>query len=154
LKLGILAVGPTKSGPEHDLTHDYCKRFGALGSPLGLSGIELITVKSGGGLEKEGTRLLEKVPKGARVLRLDEHGQAWTSVKLAEKLAFWRDEGERSLVFMIGGAEGYSGAVRKAYPATLALGPQTWPHLLVRAMLGEQLYRAASILARTPYHKA
>jgi 23S rRNA (pseudouridine1915-N3)-methyltransferase len=154
LKLTILAVGPTKSGPEHDLTHDYCKRFGPLASPLGLSGIDLITVKSGGGLEKEGTRLLEKVPKGAQVLRLDEHGANWSSVKFAEKLAFWRDEGGRALVFMIGGAEGYSDAVRKAYPATLAFGPQTWPHLLVRVLLAEQLYRAASILARTPYHKA
>ena len=75
-------------------------------------------------------------------------------MKLAEKLAFWRDEGERTLVFIIGGAEGYSDAVRKAYPATLALGPQTWPHLIVRVLIAEQLYRAASILARTPYHKA
>lgn len=154
MKLTILAVGPTKSGPEHDLTQDYCKRFGPIGSPLGLNGLELITVKSGGGLEKEGARLLEKAPKGARILRLDEHGPNWTSVKLAKKLAFWRDEGDRTLVFMIGGAEGYSVAVREAYPATLALGPQTWPHLLVRAMLAEQLYRAASVLARTPYHKA
>ncbi len=154
LKLSILAVGPTKSGPEHDLAHDYCKRFGPVGGPLGLSGIELVTVKSGGGRDKEGARLLEKVPKDARVLRLDEHGPSWTSVKLAEKISFWRDEGERALVFIIGGAEGYSDAVLKAYPATLAFGPQTWPHLLVRTMLAEQLYRAASILARTPYHKA
>ena len=154
MKLSILAVGPSKSGPEHDLTHDYCKRFGPLGAPLGLGGVELVTVKSGGGLDKEGARLLDKCPKGARVLRLDEHGPTWASVKLAEKLRVWRDEGERALVFMIGGAEGYSQEVHQAAPDTLALGPQTWPHLLVRVMLAEQLYRAASILARTPYHKA
>lgn len=154
MKLSILAVGPAKSGPEHDLTADYCKRFSPLGRPLGLSGIDLVTVKSGGGLVREGERLLEKCPDQARIVRLDEHGPNWASTKLAQNIENWRDDGERSLVFMIGGAEGYSDAVRKAAPSTLALGPQTWPHLLVRAMLAEQLYRAASIIARTPYHKA
>lgn len=154
MKLTILAVGPAKSGPEHDLTADYCKRFSPLGAPLGLSGIGLITVKSGGGLAREGDRLLEKCPAQARLIRLDEHGPNWASTKLAKNIATWRDDGERSLVFMIGGAEGYGDAVRKAAPSTLAFGPQTWPHLFVRAMLAEQLYRAASILARTPYHKA
>ncbi len=154
MKLSILAVGPVKSGPEHDLTADYCKRFGPLAAPLGLSGIDLVTVKSGGGMAREGERLLEKCPAQARILRLDEHGPNWASTKMAQNIAKWRDDGERSLVFMIGGAEGYSDAVRKAAPSMLALGPQTWPHLLVRAMLAEQLYRAASILAGTPYHKA
>lgn len=121
---------------------------------LGLSGVEIIAVKSGGGLVKEGARLIAKLPAGARVLRLDEHGPAWTSVKFSQKIARWRDEGERALVFLIGGAEGYSAEVKAIAPETLALGPQTWPHLLARVMLVEQIYRAASILAGTPYHKA
>lgn len=154
MKLSILAVGPTKSGPEHDLTSDYCKRFAPVGRSLGLTGIDLMTAKSGGGLAREGERLLEKIPNGARVIRLDEHGPSWPSVQLSKKISGWRDQGDRALVFLIGGAEGYSDRVREQAQQTLALGPQTWPHLLARAMLAEQLYRAASILAKTPYHKA
>lgn len=154
MKVSILAVGPSKSGPEHDLVSDYAKRFSAMAGPLGLSGLEIMTVKSGGGIAKEGERLLAKLPENARILRLDEHGSAWGSVKLSQNIARWRDDGERALVFLIGGAEGYSDAVKSAAPQTLALGPQTWPHMMVRAMITEQVYRAASILAGTPYHKA
>ena len=154
MKLSILAVGPLKSGPEHELVSDYAKRFSGMAGALGLSGLDLVTVKSGGGLTREGERLLAKLPEKARIIRLDEHGPAWASVKLSQKIAYWRDDGERALVFLIGGAEGYSEAVKAAAPQTLALGPQTWPHMLVRVMIAEQLYRAASILAGTPYHKA
>lgn len=154
MKVSILAVGLSKSGPEHDLASDYAKRFSAMAGPLGLSGLEIVAVKSGGGLVKEGERLLAKLPDNTRILRLDEHGPAWPSVKLSQKIARWRDDGERALVFLIGGAEGYSEAVKSAAPQTLALGPQTWPHMMVRVMIAEQVYRAASILAGTPYHKA
>lgn len=154
MKLSLLAVGPGKSGPEQDLVTDYAKRFSAMSAPLGLSGLDIVTVKSGGGFVREGERILAKIPDNARVLRLDEHGPSWPSVKLSQKISRWRDEGERALVFMIGGAEGYSEAVKKAAPETLALGPQTWPHMLVRVLIAEQIYRAASIMAGTPYHKA
>lgn len=154
MRVSILAVGPTKSGPEHELVRDYARRFGAMAGQLGLSGLEVKTVKSGGGLVREGERLLAKRPAGAKLIRLDEHGKSLASTALADKLTGWRDIGQRDVVFIIGGAEGYSDPVRQAAPDTLALGPQTWPHLLARAMLCEQLYRAASILAGTPYHKA
>lgn len=154
MKLTLLAVGTLKSGPEHTLLNHYAHRFSAMAGALGLSGLEMIEVKSGGGLKREGERILAKLPPKARLLRLDEHGPAWPSVKLAEKIARWRDDGERALVFLIGGAEGYSDEVKRAAPQTLALGPQTWPHMLVRVMIAEQVYRAASILAHTPYHKA
>lgn len=154
MKLSIVAVGPLKSGPEHELISTYAGRFAATAGPLGLSGLNVVAVKSGGGLEREGERLLAKLTAKARTLRLDEHGPAWSSVKLARNIASWRDDGERALVFLIGGAEGYSDAVKAAVPQTLALGPQTWPHMLVRVMIAEQVYRAASILAGTPYHKA
>jgi 23S rRNA (pseudouridine1915-N3)-methyltransferase len=154
MKLSIVAVGPLKSGPEHALITDYAKRFSGMAGALGLSGLEIIAVKSGGGLAREGERLLAKCPDKARIIRLDEHGPAWGSVKLSQKIAHWRDDGERALVFLIGGAEGYSDAVKAATSQTLALGPQTWPHLLVRVMIAEQIYRAASILAGSPYHKA
>ena len=86
--------------------------------------------------------------------RLDEFGEAHTSVKFANKIARLRDTGTGDLCFLIGGAEGYGEAVRSAYPDRLALGPQTWPHRLVKAMITEQLYRAVSLLAGLPYHKA
>ena len=154
MKLSLLVVGPGKSGPEQALVEDYAKRFSKLAGPLGLSGLDIVSVKSGGGLKAEGARLLAKLPSAGKIIRLDEHGPTWPSVKLANNIANWRDDGERALTFIIGGAEGYSPALKQAVPQTLALGPQTWPHMLVRAMIAEQVYRAASILARTPYHKA
>lgn len=95
-----------------------------------------------------------KVPDGAAVVRLDEFGPQLTSKAFANDLSKRRDTGTAHLCFLIGGAEGYSEAIRVAYPGTLAFGPQTWPHRLVRVLITEQLYRAASLLAGTPYHKA
>ena len=94
------------------------------------------------------------VPKGAAVLRLDEHGPQLSSVAFSDRLAKLRDAGTDTLCFLIGGAEGYSDEVRSAFPKTLAFGPQTWPHRLVKVMLSEQLYRAVSLQAGLPYHKA
>ena len=113
-----------------------------------------LEVASGGGLDAEAVRILEKIPHGARILRLDEFGPVMGSADFARKLGQWRDQGTPDLVFLIGGAEGYGEAVKQSAPDTLAFGPQTWPHRLVRVMLAEQVYRAASILAGTPYHKA
>lgn len=154
MKLTILAVGLLKAGPEHELVNNYAKRFSGMAGRLGLSGLDIVAVKSGGGLAREGDRLLAKCLDKARLLRLDEHGPAWPSVKLAQKIAHWRDDGERELIFLIGGADGYSKAVKAAATQTLALGPQTWPHMMARVMIAEQIYRAANILAGTPYHKA
>ncbi|MEL6323277.1 MAG: 23S rRNA (pseudouridine(1915)-N(3))-methyltransferase RlmH [Pseudomonadota bacterium] len=154
MKISILAVGLLKAGPEFELFQDYSKRFRGLGRSLGLSGIDDLSVKAGGGLAREGASLITKVPPDAAALRLDEFGQSYRSTDFAHRLAKQRDEGVRELVFLIGGAEGYSDDVRDAFPETIAFGPQTWPHLIARVLLAEQLYRAASILAGTPYHKA
>jgi len=154
VNVSILAVGQQKSGPEQALCDDYCTRFRKISRPLGITGVDQTIVKSGGGLSREGDRLLEKLPGNARLIRLDEHGDLFTSTSLAQRLAKWRDDGEPQTIFVIGGAEGYSDAVIKKCPVTYALGPQTWPHMLVRVMIAEQLYRAATILAGTPYHKA
>jgi 23S rRNA (pseudouridine1915-N3)-methyltransferase len=85
---------------------------------------------------------------------LDEKGVNLSSVKWAEQISNWRDDGIRNAVFAIGGADGHSEDVLAAADKTLAFGVQTWPHMLVRAMLAEQLYRAEMILARHPYHHA
>ncbi|MEO1028313.1 MAG: 23S rRNA (pseudouridine(1915)-N(3))-methyltransferase RlmH [Pseudomonadota bacterium] len=154
MKLSLIAVGSMKSGPERELFDDYAARFRRTGQGLGFREFRDIEVDSGGGLNKEGERILAKLPTSAMAYRLDEHGKSLGSVDFANTLARLRDDGVPELVFLIGGAEGYSREVRKAVPQTLAFGVQTWPHRLVRAMLAEQLYRAASILAGGPYHKA
>lgn len=154
MHITLISVGKLKKGPEKQMVDDYADRFRKAGRQLGFRSFTLIDVDSGGGLDAEGERILAKLPKGAKVLRLDEFGAAFTSKTFADDLAKWRDQGTADLAFLIGGAEGYSDAVRQAAPDTIALGPQTWPHRLVKVMLTEQIYRAASLLAGSPYHKA
>ena len=84
---------------------------------------------------------------------LDEKGEALSSSELARRLEQWRDRGIREIRFVIGGADGHSAEERKGADLLLSFGPATWPHLLVRAMLAEQLFRATSILANHPYHR-
>jgi 23S rRNA (pseudouridine1915-N3)-methyltransferase len=84
---------------------------------------------------------------------LDERGQALSSVELAKKLELWRDGGKREARFLIGAHGGHDDEQRRSADLLLSFGPATWPHLLARAMLAEQLFRATSILAKHPYHR-
>jgi 23S rRNA (pseudouridine1915-N3)-methyltransferase len=102
---------------------------------------------------REAELILAALPAGARLIALDGRGAAWSSRDLAERLAGWRDQGVGTLAFAIGGAEGLDPAVIEAADTVLSLGAMTWPHLLVRVMLLEQLYRAQQILAGHPYHR-
>jgi 23S rRNA (pseudouridine1915-N3)-methyltransferase len=102
---------------------------------------------------REATLILAALPPGAWLVALDERGVLWSSRDLADRLAAWRDQGLAELVFAIGGADGLGAAVLDRADAALSLGPMTWPHLLVRGMLLEQLYRAQQILAGHPYHR-
>ncbi|MEM7458705.1 MAG: 23S rRNA (pseudouridine(1915)-N(3))-methyltransferase RlmH [Pseudomonadota bacterium] len=154
MHITLISIGKLKSGPEKDLVDDYVNRFNKAGPGIGLRSLKLADLASGGGLDAEGARLLAAIPDGARTIRLDEHGPQLSSVKFSDRIATWRDDGQGQLSFLIGGAEGYSRAVREACPETLAFGPQTWPHRLVKVMLVEQLYRAVSLQAGLPYHKA
>ena len=103
--------------------------------------------------EREAELLLAALPAGARLVALDERGVQWSSRALADRLVQWRDAGAASIAFAIGGAEGLGHAVIARADTVLALGAMTWPHLLVRGMLLEQLYRAQQILAGHPYHR-
>ena len=154
MHITLISVGKLKSGPEFDLVEDYASRFNKSGPSIGLRSFKRIDLASGGGLDAEGERILAALPKGAPGIRLDEHGPQLSSVKLAKRIETLRDTGTPELCFLIGGAEGYSRAVRSACPDTLALGLQTWPHRLVKVMITEQLYRAVSLLSGSPYHKA
>ena len=97
--------------------------------------------------------LLAALPPGARLVALDERGAAWSSIELANRLAGWRDAGSSAVAFAIGGADGLGSAVIERADAVLSLGKMTWPHLLVRGMLLEQLYRAQQISTGHPYHR-
>jgi 23S rRNA (pseudouridine1915-N3)-methyltransferase len=102
---------------------------------------------------REAELILAALPTGARLVALDERGQSWSSHELAERLAAWRDRGVAALAFAIGGADGLGQAVVERADAVLSLGTMTWPHLLVRSLLLEQLYRAQQIHAGHPYHR-
>jgi 23S rRNA (pseudouridine1915-N3)-methyltransferase len=102
---------------------------------------------------REAELILAALPAGALLVALDERGAAWSSRELAGRLAAWRDGGTAALAFAVGGAEGLAAAVLDSAAAVLSLGAMTWPHLLARVMLLEQLYRAQQILAGHPYHR-
>ncbi len=101
----------------------------------------------------EGARVLAALPKLAHVVALDVEGRAWSSEALAQRLQHWRNGG-RDLAFLVGGPEGHAGEVLAAADERWSLGPLTLPHMLVRLVVAEQLYRAAALLANHPYHRA
>ena len=150
MRIRILCVGRLKDGPERQLVDDYLQRAQKSGKPLGYRAVEEIEIPSSS-KDDEGSRLLAK--HTGILIRLDERGEAWTSQDLSKRLARWRDSGEDAASFVIGGADGTSPEVAKAARHTISFGPQTWPHRLVRVMLAEQIYRALSIEAGSPYHR-
>ncbi len=154
MRLRICAVGRLRPGPERALVEDYAARLGRAGRPVSLGPLDVREVEAQGGKAAEAVLLGRAVPEGGRVAALDEGGRMLSSPGLAALLARWRDEGARDAAFVIGGADGLDGALRERADLLLSLGPMVWPHKLVRAMLAEQLYRSASILAGTPYHRA
>ena len=150
----LLAVGRLARGPEQALTADYVARATATGRALGLGPVELVEVESRKpGKAAEGEALLAALGPDALAVACDEHGSGWTSRDLARRIGRWRDDGVRRLAFVLGGADGLSAEVLAAARATLAFGPQTWPHALARVMLAEQVYRATTLLAGSPYHR-
>ncbi|MGR3467406.1 MAG: 23S rRNA (pseudouridine(1915)-N(3))-methyltransferase RlmH [Shimia sp.] len=155
MRIAICAMGRAKSGPEAALIDDYRTRFDRTGRALGLGPLTLTEVddRKGGGMATEAA-LLTKAAGSARLITLDERGDALTSPAFAKRLAAWRDDGQGGLAFLIGGAEGLDPSLRSQAIASISLGKMVWPHMLARVMLTEQLYRAATILAGTPYHKA
>jgi 23S rRNA (pseudouridine1915-N3)-methyltransferase len=151
LRIRILCIGRMKDGPERTLVDDYIARAQKTGKSLGYRAVEEIELNSSS-KDDEGQRLLAKHDKGI-LIRLDERGEAWTSQDLSKRLARWRDAGEDAVSFVIGGADGTSPLVAAAARHTISFGVQTWPHKLVRAMIAEQVYRALSIEAGSPYHR-
>ncbi len=151
MRIQVIAVGRARRGAARDLYEDYA---GRLAWKISLREVEEKRKLAADALKaSEGALLLGAVPKGAVVVALDAGGQALSSGALAKRLEGWRDNGAADLAFLIGGADGLGGGVLERADFRLSLGPMTWPHMLVRAMLAEQLYRAQSILSGHPYHR-
>jgi 23S rRNA (pseudouridine1915-N3)-methyltransferase len=153
LKITILAISRLGRSPEAELARDYAERATASGRALGLGPVEIVELESRKpGKAAEGELLLEHL-KDAHVIACDEHGKAHPSRAFAARVGRLRDDGVRKLVLIIGGADGLAPEVLARADETLAFGVQTWPHALARAMLAEQVYRAVTILAGSPYHR-
>ena len=160
MRLTIASVGRSRESPEQVLCDLYCERAGALAARLGVSKLELSVVETSRAaspeerMKEEAAKLSGKLPAGAHLVALDEAGRAMSSESFAQHLRKMADTGTRDLVFIIGGPDGLAPALRETAHERIAFGPQTWPHLLVRAMLAEQIYRAFAILSGHPYHRA
>jgi len=136
--LHIVARGKIGRSPEAELVDRYLKR---IKWPISVTE-----------LPDRGGKVPE-FPANSIMIVLDERGEALSSTVLARKLETWRDGGKREARFLIGAADGHDEEQRRSADLMLSFGPATWPHLLVRAMLAEQLFRATSILANHPYHR-
>jgi len=160
MRLHILAVGFGRGTQEGALTGDFVGRAQSMGRRMGFPAVtcEEIAVSKDRDVKKrradEAERLAHRVPDGAHIILLDAKGKGMTSEDFAELLGTMRDAGTKNLAFVIGGPDGLAPLPGKKSSRSLAFGPQTWPHLMVRAMLSEQIYRALTILAGHPYHRA
>ncbi|MBR6409198.1 MAG: 23S rRNA (pseudouridine(1915)-N(3))-methyltransferase RlmH [Alphaproteobacteria bacterium] len=145
MKIHILAIGKCKKGsPEDMLIKEYQKR---------MSWDLIIKEKDNDTQEKEAKFLIENIPNNAKVVVLDERGENMKSLELAEKIGNWQLNGVSDICFLIGGADGHLDEVRKRADLLLSFGKLTMPHMLIRAVLTEQIYRAQTILNHHPYHR-
>jgi len=151
LNILVAAVGKARPGPERDLFEHYRNR---LSWRLTLKEVEeKRPLPAAERMAREAELLHAAIPKGSLVVALDERGKQLDSVAFAAGLGGWRDQGRHELAFVIGGADGHTDRMRDGADLILSLGAMTWPHMLVRALLAEQLYRAEMILANHPYHR-
>ena len=159
MRLVVIAIGRLKQGPERELADRYRGRFEDIGRKLGFRGLDIHEIPESRARDAEqricdeAAALLAQVPAGAVLVALDEKGKNIDSAAFAGHLGRWRDESVASTVFVVGGADGLSPELRRKAQLSVAFGAATWPHQIVRVMLLEQIYRAATILAGHPYHR-
>lgn len=155
MKITIRAGGIIRQSPERDLLDDYIKRANGLTRRCGFQSVSELEVdlRKAKNRAEETRTLLDYYPAGAVYVAMDERGKSLTSRKIAKRLSDLRDDGVSELVILIGGADGFDPQTLPTGIERWQLGAQTWPHKLLRVMLSEQIYRALSILAATPYHR-
>ena len=158
MRIAVHAVGRMKAGPERELVDRYFDRFARSGPGIGLefAGVTETPESRARGADerrREEARKLSSLSEGAALILLDERGKNLTSAEFAAKIASLRDAGRRNAILAIGGPDGHDEALRRSAELIVSFGAATWPHQLVRVMLAEQLYRAATILSGHPYHR-
>ena len=156
MRVSICAIGKLGArSEERALTDDYLKRFSQTGRQLGwqFAGEIEADDKKNQGMVEEAKLLRKAIPSGSLIVTMDERGTVITSPEFANQLTKWADQG-RDVAFVIGGADGIDPSLRSEADYSISLGKMVWPHKLVRVMLAEQLYRAASIRTGAPYHRA
>ncbi len=160
MRISVFAVGRMKAGPEKELADRYFERLGRSGPAIGLEFAGLTETpesRASAAAERkrdEADRLRQSLAPGAALILLDERGKNLSSEDLASRIAALRDAGRKSLVIAVGGPDGHDAPLRSEADLVVSFGAQTWPHQMVRIMLGEQLYRAVTILSGHPYHRA
>jgi 23S rRNA (pseudouridine1915-N3)-methyltransferase len=160
MRLVVVAIGRLKQGPERELAERYRERFDDIGRKLGFRGLEVHEIPesrardAAARIAEEAAAMAALIPEKSLLVALDERGQSIDSAAFARHLGRWRDEAAGSTIFTIGGADGLSPDLQRKAKLRIAFGSATWPHQMVRVMLLEQIYRAATILAGHPYHRA
>jgi 23S rRNA (pseudouridine1915-N3)-methyltransferase len=160
MRLVVIAIGRLKQGPERELAERYRGRFDETGRRLGFRGLEICEIAesrardAASRIAEEGASISAAIPPNSVLVTLDERGDNVDSAAFARQLARWRDDQVASTIFAIGGADGLSPELRRMAKMRMAFGRATWPHQMVRVMLLEQIYRASTILAGHPYHRA
>jgi 23S rRNA (pseudouridine1915-N3)-methyltransferase len=160
MRLVVIAVGRLKQGPERELAERYRERFDEIGRKLGFRGLTVHEIPESRArdtatrVNEEAAAISAQIPEKSVLVALDERGESIDSLGFARHLGRWRDESVANTFFLIGGADGLSPDLRRKAKLRVAFGAATWPHQIVRVMLLEQIYRAATILAGHPYHRA
>lgn len=160
MRIMVIAVGRLKQGPERELADRYAARFDDAGRKLGFRGLEVREIPESRArdaatrIAEEAAAIAALMPDKSVLIALDEHGDSIDSSTFARHLGRWRDESVANAIYVIGGADGLSPELQRKAKLRLAFGKATWPHQLVRVLLLEQIYRAATILAGHPYHRA
>jgi 23S rRNA (pseudouridine1915-N3)-methyltransferase len=159
VRILIAAVGRMKAGAERELAERYRKRVTQAGRSIALKDFDIVEIRESRADTAE-RRMLEEsiaianvIPDRAVVIILDERGENISSASFAGHLKTWREQGKPAVAFIIGGADGLAPSLRDKANLAIAFGAATWPHQLVRVMILEQLYRAATIIAGHPYHR-
>lgn len=157
MRLTVAAVGRLRGGPESELIDDYAVRIRGVGRGVGVTAFDIREVESPKALspekrqERESSLLMEAAAQ-ALCIAMDEHGDVVTSAEFAARIGRWRDRGVGEVAFLIGGADGHHSLLQAQ--GKIAFGRATFPHMLVRVMLAEQIYRAVTILSGHPYHRS
>ena len=160
MHVSVYAVGRMKAGPERELADRFLDRFTKAAPAVGLdfTGVTEIPESRASSVDgrrrEEGQKLLARKDGATAIILLDERGRNIGSEELARAIARFGEAGRKNLVFAIGGPDGHGPALQDDADMVLSFGQLTWPHQLVRVMLAEQLYRAATILSGHPYHRA